>query len=103
MEGGSSSSRILSCYSGAKSYADMNDSFTWPFSGYAKTTSACSDIQIKPSDRGVNAQVCFRRTGKCNGLKWASVGTWTVIATDVLDATEFYVDFDRRGAGLVAY
>ncbi|MCG5463536.1 hypothetical protein MED01_001689 [Micromonospora sp. MED01] len=94
---------IQSCYGNAKSYADMNDSFTWPYSGYAKTTSSCGDINLKPSDRGVYAQVCYRRTGTCNGLKWVPVGSWKVIASNVLDGTEFYVDFDRRGAGLVAY
>ncbi|WP_422735715.1 hypothetical protein ACN263_18900 [Micromonospora sp. WMMD729] len=93
---------IQSCYGNAKSYDAYNDYFYWPLTGYAKTTAACADINIKPTDRGIYAQVCFRRTGTCNGYKWAARNSWTVIATNVLDGTDYWLDFSGVSRGLVA-
>ncbi|MBQ1016672.1 hypothetical protein KBX71_02205 [Micromonospora sp. D93] len=93
---------IQSCYSNAKSYDAYNDAFVWPFNGYARTTTACNDINIKPTDRGIYVSVCFRRTGTCNGYKWAARNTWTVIATNVLNGTDYWLDFTGVSKGLVA-
>ncbi|MBM0275020.1 hypothetical protein [Micromonospora tarensis] len=93
---------IQSCYGNAKSYDAYNDYFYWPVTGYARTTTACSDINIKPTDRGIYVAVCFRRTGTCNGYKWAAQNSWTVIATNVLDGTDYWLDFTGVSRGQVA-
>jgi len=85
---------LLTCYGSASYvtfYANSTGNAFWPARGtYATTTSACSDINIKP--RASNSfTVCFHKTGKCNGWHYAPSGQWTVIASQVLDPTEFYV------------
>ncbi|WBB81824.1 hypothetical protein O7606_10950 [Micromonospora sp. WMMD882] len=78
------------------------DTLEWPGTGWAWTTASCRDVNIRPGT-GVNARVCFRKTGSCNSWKWAPAGSWKVIATDVIDGTAFHLQFDRHSTGRAAF
>ncbi|MER7178892.1 hypothetical protein ABT404_05325 [Streptomyces hyaluromycini] len=95
-----------SCYGGAHdeefwvSTSGGND--FWPTQGsYATTTSACADINVKPSESH-SFTVCFKATGSCNGWHYAPAGQWTVVASQVLDSTKFYLQSNTHG-GIAAY
>ncbi|MBW8705483.1 hypothetical protein MBT84_38355 [Streptomyces sp. MBT84] len=90
-----------SCYGSAKSFSTASDN-TWPATSYARTTSNCGDINVKPN-AGMWVQTCFLTTGACNKATWITGGTWGTAATNVLDGTYFYLHFDRPTSGLVAY
>lgn len=92
---------IQSCYGSAKSYT-TNASWEWPPAGWAKTTSACADITIKPN-QGTYARACFQVNGYCSTMRWAPAGTWTMITSNVYDGSDFSIDFDRPSSGLAAY
>ncbi|AOS64091.1 hypothetical protein [Actinoalloteichus hymeniacidonis] len=94
---------LQSCYGGAVSYKTMG--IHLPSStGYYRTTSRCNDINLR-LDQGsdsVSAIVCFRRTGACNNAKTVKLGGgWHVIATDVLDGTDFRVQIKGNRTGNV--
>ncbi|GAB2580340.1 hypothetical protein GCM10027168_11480 [Streptomyces capparidis] len=92
---------IQACYDNTVAYA--SDSLNeWPSSGWAVTTSSCSDINIKPT-RAVDVQVCFRTTGVCNGWRTAHSWVWTVAASNVRDNTQYYLKFNAQSQGLVAH
>lgn len=100
---------IQSCLGTAKNYTSApggnGRNAHWPATGtYAYTTSNCADINVKTNyDRMV--YVCFKKTGTCNGGTWAPKGKWTVVASDVLDNSGFYVQFrgPNRSTGQIAY
>lgn len=61
--------------------------------GYYTTTSQCSDIQIKSTNgESFTACVIFLKYGnECNYFTEVPAGSWTNIATAVLDGTRFRV------------
>ncbi|MCF3171750.1 hypothetical protein IPZ61_00090 [Streptomyces sioyaensis] len=94
---------VQSCYGSAKNY-DTAGTFQdqdWPMKGMVTTTSHCADINVKPSN-GVYVRTCWDN-GDCNQYRWIPGGTWGVAASDVLNGTKFYLHFDSRSSGLVAY
>ncbi|AOS64659.1 hypothetical protein TL08_19340 [Actinoalloteichus hymeniacidonis] len=87
---------VQTCYGGAVQVSGSGTRF--PSSGYYRTTSRCADINFRyglgPSF--VMARVCFRSTGACNKYRQIPRGTdWRLVATDVLDGTDFYMQFNR--------
>jgi hypothetical protein len=94
---------VLACYDHARSYSKPSGSYDYPVNdtSYLTTTSYCNDIQIKPTS-GRYVLVCFRPSSGAeycqSNYKWAAANTWTVIATDVLDGTQFYFLFQSSSA-----
>ncbi|CAM4391555.1 hypothetical protein [Nocardiopsis rhodophaea] len=85
---------LASCYGGARFYSKAAGGYTYPASGYLRTTSRCNDINLKPrSSRTVS--VCFKRTNRCNNAKWARGGQWNVIASNVRTGAGYYFLFSR--------
>lgn len=79
---------------------------------YYVTSAACRDINLKvtsQTDPYLQVHVCFVPSGDvyCNGWTIIQRGDtgWKVIASDVLDNTVFWVEFDRHAymAGKVAH
>ncbi|GAA2972988.1 hypothetical protein [Streptomyces enissocaesilis] len=59
----------------------------------------CGDINIKPEIGGVMVQACFHNAGGyCSTYKWAPAGTWTAIATNVKDYSDYYLVFDSKAS-----
>lgn len=78
----------------------------WPATGsYARTTSNCVDINVKISDATRRVRTCFRASGSCNAWKTATTGRWVLAATNVVNATDFYIQFEgtRRSTGQIAF
>lgn len=73
-----------------------NDFWPGPRGTWATTTTACADINIKPTVSR-SFTVCFKTTGGCNGFHYAAAGQWTAIATNVLNGTKFYIQADHVG------
>lgn len=48
-----------------------------------------------------DVRVCFRKTG-CNSSKTAYSRTWIEAATNVLDGTQYYLQFSSYSAGLAS-
>ncbi|MEV0678675.1 hypothetical protein AB0I60_19370 [Actinosynnema sp. NPDC050436] len=98
---------VQSCYGSAKSYTAIGDVSAdwaeWPDYGYATTTSACADINVK-TNYSRYVRVCFATTSTCNEWKPAYAGQWTVVASDVLDNTKFWLRFQghNNSTGQVA-
>ncbi|RLV75951.1 hypothetical protein D3C57_142035 [Streptomyces rapamycinicus NRRL 5491] len=81
-----------------------SDPAFWPARGtYATTTSRCKDINLK-LDGSRSVRTCFKTTG-CNSWRTLRAGSWGVAATDVLDGTQFYLQFagTSRATGLIDY
>ncbi|WP_265295169.1 hypothetical protein [Streptomyces sp. SHP 1-2] len=81
-----------------------SDPAFWPARGtYATTTSRCSDINLK-LDGTRSVRTCFRTSG-CNGWRTLTAGRWGLAASDVLDGTQFYLQFSgtSRATGLIDY
>ncbi|MER6270918.1 hypothetical protein [Streptomyces sp900105755] len=86
---------VQSCYGSAHTdyfyRRDSGGNAFYPDQGsYLTTTSACGDININPWV-SYSFTVCFKATGSCNGWHYAPANQWTVIASQVLDGTKFYV------------
>ena len=86
----------VTCYGQAFNFGPFTlepDVYVYPSEPPWFTTSPyCSDINVKFSrlTAPIQMQVCFIRTGTCNS--WKSISRenqWYVIATDVLDGTEY--------------
>jgi hypothetical protein len=95
----------VSCYGQAVYYTTHwgPEWAEWPPAGiWAVTGPYCADINVRPNST-TYVRTCFRKTGTCNAWHWIFGGTWGTAATDVLDGTQFYLQFDRGSAGLVAY
>lgn len=92
---------VRSCYGNAISY-ETADSAAWPGSGYARTTTSCTDINVRP-DREVIVRVCFKATGTCNAGRIAAPNTWTVAASNVRDGAEYWLQFSEYNKGKVAH
>ncbi|MBD3006406.1 hypothetical protein IEJ02_20370 [Streptomyces sp. 5-10] len=93
-----------SCYGNARVYSttQYGTVHEWPAQGYAKTTSACNDINVK-TGKAVSVRVCFERTATCNSWKWTNAdGSWRAVATDVSDGTNFWLQFGTPSWGHVA-
>jgi hypothetical protein len=90
-----------SCYGQAVNYSTTVG--FWPLgTGYATTSQWCSDINVKPS-KTIQVQVCFPSTGACNGFRTITGGTWGVAASNVIDGTDYWLDFgDTVSSGQVA-
>ncbi|MFD6986242.1 hypothetical protein ACFWAX_37020, partial [Streptomyces sp. NPDC059956] len=92
------------CYGGAFDYQSSQEGY-WPLEGHAPTSSRCADINVK-SNTTRRVRACFW-TGNghtCNAFRTVPAGQWTVAASNVLDGTRFYLDFEdnKVGTGLVA-
>ncbi|WP_328459521.1 hypothetical protein [Streptomyces sp. NBC_00448] len=93
-----SPSAAASCYGSAHSYSKPAGSEWYPplNSPNLKTTSACSDINIK-SDTNRYISVCFVPSSApayCqSSYTLVTAGQWKAIATDVASGTVFYFDF----------
>lgn len=77
-----------------------------------QTTDRCLDINLRMTNLGsygyVAARVCFYPIAggrPCNGGKYINDYNWHEIATDVLDRTNFVVEFDYNPyiAGRIAH
>ncbi|MFB7918525.1 hypothetical protein [Streptomyces sp. NPDC056061] len=84
-----------------------NDPAFWPARGtYATTTSRCADINLK-LDSTRSVRTCFKKgTGwTCNAWRQLSGGKWGLAASDVLDNTDFFLQFNgtTRATGLIDY
>lgn len=99
-----SDAAVMACYDSQKSFTKPSGGQVWPTSGWLTTTSACGDINIK-LNTAADVRVCFRATNACNSTKWAEVGKWTVVATNVKDNTQFYFGIWNLNAvsGYAAY
>ncbi|MFI6080233.1 hypothetical protein ACIBBB_04475 [Streptomyces sp. NPDC051217] len=100
--GSASTASAATCYGSAHSYSKPADSTFLPNigNGHFRTTSNCADINIKTNaDRYI--RVCFVPSSggtQCqDDFKLARRGVWTVIATDVRDATKFAFVFEATG------
>ncbi|MFF2959887.1 hypothetical protein ACFVT1_13460 [Streptomyces sp. NPDC057963] len=108
---------IQSCYGSAqnctaKAYPGQ-DTVHWPYTGYARTTVNCADINVK-TDYDRRVRVCFAPKNTCNAYRLAKKGQWTVAASDVwprkgsasdvLDGSGFYIQFTGgdNGTGQIA-
>ncbi|MFD9099024.1 hypothetical protein [Streptomyces collinus] len=93
-------SAAQSCYGGAVSYSTTVG--YWPTgSAYARTSSACADINVKPNTT-ITVATCWK-SGGCNAWRTISGGTWGVAATDVKDGTDYFLIFAASSSsGLVA-
>ncbi|MEW5351690.1 hypothetical protein E0E62_04215 [Streptomyces sp. 16-176A] len=97
------------CTSGAPRFTSSpgtssSDPAFWPARGtYAKTTSRCKDINLK-LDGTRSVRTCFKTSG-CNGWRTLRAGSWGLAASDVLDGTQFYLQFagTSRATGLIDY
>jgi hypothetical protein len=103
----SANAAATSCRGGAQGYSSDPTYNYWPqgTTSWAVTTSNCNDINVKPNN-GVYVKTCFMPSNGnyyCNSQRWIAAGTWGLAATDVLDNTSFYLQFDRASSGQVAY
>ncbi|MET9552341.1 hypothetical protein [Streptomyces sp. NPDC006645] len=96
------SASAATCYGSAHSYSKPANSTFLPNigNGHFRTTSNCADINVKTNaDRYI--KVCFAPSSgdtQCqDDFKLARRGVWTVIATDVKDATKFAFHFEATG------
>ncbi|MFI9379731.1 hypothetical protein [Kutzneria sp. NPDC052558] len=96
---------VLACYDHAHSYSKPSGSFAYPTgAGYLTTTSACSDINLRPNTNRY-VRVCFLPDAGgyyCqSSYKLATGGQWNVIATNVANSTDFWFDFrsDAQSSG----
>ncbi|MFK4144949.1 hypothetical protein [Streptomyces sp. NPDC004065] len=98
---GAAPSTAQSCYGGAVNYSTTVG--YWPTgSGYARTSSACADINVKPK-KTVQVATCFKKTDTCNSWRTISGGKWGVAASKVKDGTEYFLIFSSdSSSGQVA-
>ncbi|WP_329103490.1 hypothetical protein OG792_26930 [Micromonospora sp. NBC_01699] len=96
----------LSCYNPSTAVEDGDGRV--PNTGWWTTTNRCVDINFRytTGPAFLNARVCFRN-GACNDVQRVNRGQgWEVIASNVLDGTQFYVAIDAgasRFAGALAF
>ncbi|MFE7118401.1 hypothetical protein ACFU99_23595 [Streptomyces sp. NPDC057654] len=72
-----------------------NDPSYWPKRGtYATTTTRCADINVKLNQTR-DVQTCFKKGSgwTCNGWRTLHQGKWGLAATDVLNGTQFFLQF----------
>jgi hypothetical protein len=105
--GSSDTASAAGCYNSSKSVAKPDGMYVVPGGvGWFKTTSACQDINFKLTNalKGRAVKVCFQRTGCQDHWTVAERNTWTVIATDVKDGTNYRFEFksDDKASGLRA-
>ena len=99
------------CFGSAKSYnpVDNGNEYVWPATTYAHATSYCNDINVRATVEGftyVPVRTCFVPSSGsiyCNAYRNVTSGTWGLAATDVLDGTAFYLEFQWYNHGSVAY
>ncbi|GAA3017476.1 hypothetical protein Sfulv_61870 [Streptomyces fulvorobeus] len=89
-----------SCFGDAVNYTSF--AVAWPSSGWARTTTSCADINVRP-DREVIVRTCFKVTGTCNAGRIASPNVWTVAASNVRDGAEYRLYFSEDNRGQVAH
>ncbi|MEV0261346.1 hypothetical protein AB0I49_08370 [Streptomyces sp. NPDC050617] len=73
-----------------------NDPSYWPKRGtYATTTARCDDINVKPA-RNLDVRTCFKKGSgwTCNGWRPLHQGRWGLAAEDVLNGTQFFLQFE---------
>ena len=99
-----------SCYGEANSYNKASGTHIYPNYPnffYLLATAACVDINIKTNTNRY-VKVCFQLSAggtQCQtDYKLATAGDWTVIATNVKDATHyhFYFRSDAKSTGSYA-
>jgi hypothetical protein len=78
----------------------------WPPYTSARTTSYCTDINVKVTTT-TTVETCFKKsdgTTSCNGLHQLYANKWGLAATDVKDNTTFWLIFPSEGtSGVAAY
>ncbi|MFW6689448.1 hypothetical protein [Streptomyces sp. MAR4 CNX-425] len=89
------------CYDGAGSFSKGSGGHLAP--GYVLTTSSnCNDINLYMTSGNRYVKVCFYpSSGKdyCqSSYKYAKLGAWKVIATDVKDSTKYRFFFSSTGS-----
>ncbi|MEU1122478.1 hypothetical protein ABZ371_02540 [Streptomyces sp. NPDC005899] len=90
-----SQAAVTSCYSYANSYSKPAGTNWLPAGTLFKTSSACSDINIK-SNTNRYVKVCFEVNAalQCqSNYTLTTGGQWTTIATDVKDGALFAFEF----------
>lgn len=94
--------RAQACYDHSVGYetVEVGEKHRWPRTGWATTSSYCADINVKANFM-TDVRVCFRKTG-CNSSKTAYSRTWIEAATNVLDGTQYYLQFSSYSAGLAS-
>jgi hypothetical protein len=94
----------VSCYDGASSFSKASGRYT---TSVFKTSTRCNDINLKMSGTGRYVKVCFKLSSgsfDCQSdYKWASAGSWKVIATDVRDSQEFVFFFQTTSSASGSY
>jgi hypothetical protein len=96
---------MSTCYGDAPTFHKVAGNTDFPIDNYLKTSSRCSDINIKPRT-SMYVKVCFAATGSCQAnFKYAAAGQWTVVATNVRDNSQFWFRFSSTSAnsGFAAY
>ncbi|MFE9391348.1 hypothetical protein [Streptomyces sp. NPDC006784] len=95
--------KAAACYDVAVSYSttQYGAQHEWPATGYARTSSSCADINVRPNST-ISVRTCFRATASCNSWRTISGGTWGLAATDVLDGTDYWLVFSAPSSGRVA-
>ncbi|MGV9388213.1 hypothetical protein ACWDQL_03650 [Streptomyces olivaceus] len=94
-----------SCYGSANYFSttQVGERHVWPANGWARTTSACNDINVKTIALPRNqVWVCFKRTGCQIDDTDTYSGTWVLAATNVLDGTDYKLMFAAYDVGQVA-
>ncbi|WP_407564977.1 hypothetical protein [Streptomyces sp. 184] len=85
----------MSCYGDAKSFTKYQGDVSYPVpatGNYLTTTSSCSDINVR-TGWDVFVRVCFVRTGCQADWKRTEGGEWLVVATNVRDGAQYYLNF----------
>lgn len=94
--------QAATCYGGAQYLKKPSPNSFFPIDngGWLKTSSRCSDINIKLTSGGGDVKWCWE-TGyhqwKCaDTYKYASKNTWKVLATNVKDGTLIKIQFKEN-------
>ncbi|WP_053170787.1 hypothetical protein [Streptomyces sp. SBT349] len=82
---------------------NYNGEHEWPArsAGFATTGPNCVDINVRPNQT-VSVRTCFSRTASCNSWRSIPANTWGLAATNVLDGTDYWLEFNRDSTGQIA-
>jgi hypothetical protein len=83
---------VMACYDTQTFFSKAPGGYTYPYAPDLRTTSACSDINIK-LDIGAEVRVCFDNTGCQDQFTFAGSGKWTTVATGVRDNVAYHFQF----------
>jgi len=101
------SAGAATCYGGAVKFTKPEKARYAPEDTWFKTTNRCNDINLKldgaRSLPGRSVKVCFRGAPCQTGYTYARPGSWTVIATNVKDGTQFKFLFEKSQLATGSY